>query len=108
MKADLGCIPAHIVAGIGPAIGPCCYEVGRDVVEAARAGFGGEAVLRRGDRSYFDIRRANVRQLLAEGVRRESIEVADICTSCAHDRFFSYRRDGAAGGRLCGVVGFVR
>jgi YfiH family protein len=29
-----GSRPADIVAGIGPAIGPCCYVVGQDVVDA--------------------------------------------------------------------------
>ena len=108
MSEEFGCEPARVLAGIGPAIGPCCYEVGPEVVEAAKDKCGPEAVVRRGGKSYLDLRRATVHQLLAEGVRPENVEVADVCTSCAHDRFFSYRRDGPTGGRFCGIAGWMR
>ena len=29
-----------MIVGIGPSIGPCCFEVGEEVVEAAREGLG--------------------------------------------------------------------
>ena len=106
MCSEMGCDPAHIVAGIGPTIGPCCYEVGPDVLQAAAKGCGAEAVVQRGGKSYFDLRRANIQQLLAAGVRKENIEAADVCTACERERFFfSYRRDGRTGGRFCGIIG---
>jgi YfiH family protein len=108
MRREFGCDPAKIIAGIGPSIGPCCYEVGNDVKEAALAGRGIEEVSPRAGKLFFDLRKANVDQLLAQGVPRGNIEVADICTSCAHDRFFSYRRDGPTGGRACGIVGWMK
>jgi hypothetical protein len=108
MREEFGCDPADVIAGIGPAIGPCCYEVGREVLEAAAKGRGSEAVLQRDGRSYFDLRQANVAQLMAAGLRHERIEVADVCTSCERERFFSYRRDGSAGGRFCGIIGMKK
>jgi YfiH family protein len=80
-------------AFIGPAIGPCHYEVGEEVI--AELGAAAPVTERRGGRTFLDL------AATAEGVlRREGIgEVASagICTHCAEDRFFSYRRDGRTG-----------
>lgn len=105
MCSELGCEPGRIIAGIGPSIGPCCYEVGTEVLQAVISGRGAEAIIRRGLKLYLDIRLANLHQLLAQGISRENIEVADLCTACNSERFFSYRRDGADGGRFCGIIG---
>lgn len=84
--------PGDLVAGIGPAIGPCCYEVGDEVVAAVRTTFDrAEGLLPRNGstRRHFDLWAANQRWLEDAGVR--SIEVARICTACHIDEFFSYR-----------------
>ncbi len=61
---------SDLVAALGPAIGPCCYEVGEELRDA----FGAEAdlVLRPGPRGrpHLDLRQANTRQLLRAGLRR--------------------------------------
>lgn len=84
-------------AAIGPGIGPCCYEVGDEVL-AAFAGVGeGVASGRRLDLSEV------TRRLLKEaGVTR--IETAGICTSCEAKSFFSHRRDAGRTGRQAGLV----
>jgi YfiH family protein len=84
--------PAEIVAGVGPSIGPCCYEVGDEVAAAAREAFDdAEALLPRNGsgRHHFDLWQANRRWLIEAGVRQ--IEVAEICTACHQADFFSYR-----------------
>lgn len=84
--------PADLVAGIGPAIGPCCYEVGDEVVEAVRSTFREPERLlpRNGNaRRHFDLWSANRAWLLEAGVRQ--VEVAECCTACHMDEFFSYR-----------------
>jgi YfiH family protein len=82
-------------AAIGPGIGPCCYEVGGEVL-AAFAHLG-EGVA---DGRMLDLPEA-ARRLLAEaGV--EEVHSAGLCTSCDPDLFFSYRRDGTTG-RQAGV-----
>lgn len=100
MQEQLGCDPRDLIAGLGPSIGPCCYEVGDEVVDAWRqlgldpaAG----AVRRDDGRTIFDLWRANHLALEAAGVPAEQIEVAGVCTRCNADRFFSHRARRAAG-----------
>ena len=90
----------RLTAAIGPAIGPCCYEVGEDVAGPFRARFGRSIV--RGGR--LDIWTAAERLLRESGV--ESVERFDVCTVCDPDRFFSYRRDGKPRGAQ-GVIALV-
>jgi YfiH family protein len=84
-------------AAIGPGIGPCCYEVGDEVL-AAFSGLGeGVAV-----GPMLDLAEVTRRLLAAAGVER--IEAAGLCTSCETELFFSHRRDGGRTGRQGGLV----
>ena len=84
-------------AAIGPGIGPCCYEVGEEVLEAF-SGLG-EGVA---DGRMLDLPEV-ARRLLAEaGV--EDVEGAGLCTSCEPDLFYSHRRDAGRTGRQAGVA----
>ncbi len=96
-----------ILAALGPAIGPCCYEVDAPVQQA----FTGSGVAwdqcatpSGSDRWKLDLSAANREQLLAAGVAAEHIEVADQCVSCSSDWFFSYRRDAGETGRQAGFI----
>jgi len=79
-------------AAIGPGIGPCCYEVGDEVL-GAFAGLGEGVAAGR----MLDLREVARRLLLAAGVER--IEAAGVCTSCEPELFFSHRRDAGRTGR---------
>jgi purine-nucleoside/S-methyl-5'-thioadenosine phosphorylase / adenosine deaminase len=83
-----------VAAAIGPSIGPCHYEVGREVVEAIDAGTGGLA-LTRGEPLALDLPGTLAALLEREGVR--VIDRASECTACEPERFFSNRRDGRSG-----------
>jgi hypothetical protein len=85
-----------LAAAVGPAIGPCCYEVGPDV--SARF----EADLTRG--RVLDLWSAAERALRTAGVSR--VERVDLCTRCNPELFFSHRRQGPVRGAQ-GVVGLV-
>lgn len=88
--------PGGVRAVVGPAIGPCHYEVGEDVALAVAAGSAAGAVTeRREGRVYLDLPGTAARVLRAAGVRR--VEVAEECTACREDRFFSHRRDEITG-----------
>jgi purine-nucleoside/S-methyl-5'-thioadenosine phosphorylase / adenosine deaminase len=91
--------PGRVVAAVGPGIGPCCYEVGEDIVDTYRARFGPTAVRGRN----LDLWTVAERILRDNGV--DSVERVDVCTAC-NDEFFSHRRDGGVTGRQ-GVVGYV-
>jgi len=84
-------------AAIGPAIGPCCYEVGEEVLDAF-AGLGDGVVAGR----MLDLPEVARRQLAAAGVER--IESAGLCTSCEPGLFFSHRRDAGRTGRQGGIA----
>ena len=103
-----GTRPADLLAGVGPAIGPCCYEIDTPVMDAVRRAFGEGAadLLRPVDAGHarLDLWEANRRLLLAAGVPAERIQVAHLCTACRTDLFFSHRREGPATGRFAGVI----
>ena len=44
---------------------------------------------------------------VAAGLRPEAIHHVDDCTRCRADLYHSYRRDGAAAGRMMSFVGFA-
>jgi hypothetical protein len=100
LEASVSALGGWVAAAIGPAIGPCCYEVGPEIRDAYVARFGAAAV--RG--------RALDLPSVAERVLREagatSVERLDTCTACDEDRFFSHRRDAGRTGRQ-GVIAHV-
>lgn len=105
MTDTFGSRPADLVAGIGPAIGPCCYTVGAEVLDTfCRAGL--EPVVRAHDGAVrLDLWESNRRQLLAAGLPPESIEAAGLCTACHVSTFFSHRAERGRTGRMAGAIG---
>jgi YfiH family protein len=96
-------------AALGPAVGPCCYAVGPEVVEAVSRASGAtpERLIRReDDRTILDLAGALRLQLLGMGLADGAISIAPWCTSCRGDLFFSYRRDGPRAGRMMAVIGW--
>jgi YfiH family protein len=89
-----------LAAAIGPAIGPCCYEVGEEVAEPYRARFGDD-VVRVG---RLDLWTSAERALVAAGVQH--VDRFDRCTACEPETFFSHRRDAGNTGRQ-GVIAYV-
>lgn len=92
---------SDIRAGIGPAIGRCCYEVKSDVVEALGAVPSTNA---RGS-LVVDLWEVAEIRLKKAGVDPSSIHLAGVCTSCNPEQFFSYRRQGDKAGRNISVIG---
>lgn len=108
MADQHGSRPQDLRAGVGPAVGKCCYEVDGPVLEPLRLAFPNdwqELVEPKGnERANLDLWEANRRQLLAAGLSPEHIEVAGLCTRCHHDQFFSERAEGRPLGRFGAVI----
>jgi YfiH family protein len=83
-------------AAIGPGIGPCCYEVGEEVLDAFATAGEGVASGR-----MLDLPEVARRLLRQAGV--EEIESAGLCTCCEEELFYSHRRDGDPG-RQAGIA----
>lgn len=99
--------PSEVEAALGPAIGPCCYEVGSEVRDAFTKTSGDTTAVawtRHGTRDLLDLRGAVTALLRAAGVAR----IASIgpCTRCSADHC-SYRRDDADAGRQVSFIGWA-
>jgi YfiH family protein len=98
--AGLGARPERIEAALSPAIGPCCFEVGDEVVNAV-----GEAYARSvGGRTTVDLRAAAAARLIEAGVDPARIVASGECTVCRSEDWFSHR---GMGGRPTGRHGLV-
>ncbi len=91
---------ARLTAAVGPGIGPCCYEVGDDVVKPFTAEYGAEVL----NDGRLDLWRAAELALNRAGVN--DVERTDLCSFCHPELFFSHRRDRGTTGRQ-GVIAAV-
>jgi len=110
MVGEYGCRSAELSAAVSPSAGPCCYEVGDDVLGPLVARRGREAdkfVRLDGVRRFLDLWRLNTVQLIEAGMSSERIDVAGLCSIC-DERFYSYRRSGPACGHAGLIAGFRR
>ncbi|MCY3970383.1 MAG: polyphenol oxidase family protein [Acidobacteria bacterium] len=90
-------VPARAEAWVGPAIGPCCYEVDDDVAGRVESASDAEVVIRRpGRKPHLDLPLAASIQLAGLGVAR--VTRSGCCVRC-DPNWWSYRRDGARAGR---------
>jgi YfiH family protein len=106
MVETFACRPENIIAVIGPAIGPCCYEVGREVIEgAAKTWSTPERFFsqQRENHAHFDLWQANQHQLAAAGVGK--IIQTKLCTACHPAEFFSHRAEKGQTGRFGVIIG---
>lgn len=90
MTEEFLCVPSELKAIVGPCIGPCCFEVGNEVVEA----IGSQCVsgVSANGKPMLDLRMANSMQLVQFGIPEENITVSNECTCCS-GFLPSYRKD---------------
>ena len=137
MRRAFGSDPQELIAAAGPSIRACCYDVGEDVVEAFHGSFAQADGFFRPlpDRSAaatdrysilflsayppghapehapaarLDLTAVARDQLTSAGVNPANIFVAEYCTACRTDLFFSHRREGGQTGRQAAVIGIRR
>jgi len=106
MKQSFNTEPARLIAAIGPAIGPECYEVDEPVMELIRNAFPywqKIATARSLERWSLNLVMANTIELANIGLNRKNIHTLDMCTSCRNDLFYSFRHEGRTG-RMLSVI----
>ena len=91
--------PQDLCVGFGPAMRRCCYEVSQDFNNL----FPLETSVK-SNHYYFDLAQANKREALELGVKEDNIFDSGACTCCDNLKFFSYRKEGPACGRMMSVM----
>jgi len=93
-----------IIAFMGPSIRQCCFEIGPEVSKK----FPIDCLINGNrDRSFLDLQRVAINQLLGSKVLEKNILSSEECTKCNPDKYFSYRRSGSKAGRMIGVIGLT-
>ena len=101
--------PSDCLASIGPSIGACCYEIGDEVVAKFNEVFQNDSdkILHFNQDSkkyHLDLWQANAITLQRAGVLADNIDMANTCTACNKDVFFSYRADNGKTGRIASII----
>lgn len=110
MQENYNTNPADCLVGIGPSIGPCCYEVDAPVIDKLKEEFSewDMLVTPRQERWHLDLWAANRLQLQEIGVKAENIVTSNICTSCNNELFFSHRAEHGRTGRIGAVISLTQ
>jgi purine-nucleoside/S-methyl-5'-thioadenosine phosphorylase / adenosine deaminase len=106
----LGVPAADLVAAIGPAIGPCCYQVDDLVHTRFTDGWSRAPAwfVADGDGHWrLDLPAANAAQLIDAGLRPDAVHQSGQCTAHQPGRWHSHRRDGADAGRMVAAIQLV-
>jgi YfiH family protein len=105
--------PGNILVWLGPAIAACHFEVGEDVyrafMQAAPAGQGAATaatftVGTKVGKWQADLYQLAGLRLQAAGIPAANISGGGLCTYCDKEKFYSYRRDGEAAGRILSQI----
>jgi polyphenol oxidase len=102
-----GSCPEDLIAGFGPAIGGCCYEVEEDCVQPFKNKFPDEeGWLRPGlpGKYFLDLIAVNKMEGKRAGLLPKHIFSMDHCTCCSASKMFSYRREGKTGRILTTIM----
>ena len=109
MASAYGTKASDCIVGIGPSIGPSCFEVDKDVADVFLKLYGNKVVSLSESPGRFKVNlwEANRLGLISAGVSRENIEMAELCTYCRSDLFYSHRGDKGKTGRAVGVMEII-
>ncbi|MFA5073384.1 MAG: peptidoglycan editing factor PgeF [Nitrospirota bacterium] len=106
MQDTFGSDPSTIIAGIGPAIGPECYEVDEPVMTKVKQAFPfwDQIATEHGNgRWHLDLVKTTMKELAQTGIQEWNIHTIGLCTSCRRDLFYSFRAEGRTG-RMLSVI----
>lgn len=103
MEKLYGTNPEDLICVLGPSIGPCCYEVSKDLIEKFNTIITNrdeKFYIIKESKYYLDLWKVNELILTSCGVKKENIVNLNICTSCNSDKFHSYRKHNQTTKRL--------
>jgi YfiH family protein len=100
LKNEFKSNPSDLIIYLGPSISQINYEVGEDVAQ----NFDEEFILKKKGKYYLDIKKANKKMMLDEGVLKSNIQISKLCSYEYESILHSYRRDGQKSGRALGVI----
>lgn len=103
---QLGGAAENILVGIGPHIGPCCYQVGEDLPKAflQKQPYLKNFFIKNENGGYLDLLAICRQQLEKEGIRKTNIAQFLDCTACQNQHWWSYRQEGKSCGSLLTVI----
>ncbi len=109
MQTEYGSQPGDILCAIGPSICGSCYEISADVAEEFEQAFSeqeaADILKNTGNGKYhLDLWKANTYILQNAGIRKEHIEVTDLCTCCNPELLYSHRASQGKRGNLAAVI----
>lgn len=106
MEKEYNSNSRDILIGIGPSIGPCCYEVSEDLGKQFKERYPDfpNILIEKNNKIFLDLWKTNYLQAKDKGVRKENIIMSKACTSCNVDKFHSYRKERKTKERLVAAI----
>ncbi len=97
----MGSSVEDIIVSMSPAIGKCCYEIGKDVYNKLKKDkIFSNIFIMKNKKIFMDLHKANYTLLLKAKIKKKNIYINDLCTYCNKKLFFSFRREGGKTGRM--------
>lgn len=108
MQSEFGSSPKDIIAGIGPCIGKCCYEVDSTVYKQFQhleyLDFEKIFTKKANGKYMLDLPEANKQILQNAGLKSENMDISDVCTFCNSDILHSHRATNGERGNLALII----
>lgn len=108
LKKRYNSLEDDIIAGIGPSIGLCCFEVDKPVADVflEKLPFCKKFIIKEENKNKYriDLQSINKQILINAGLKEKNIEVADLCTKCMSDIFYSHRVMGDERGSMAALM----
>lgn len=107
LKKEFEINPKDILVGVGPCIGPCCYEVDIKVIRSIKnSSTQWKDFIKplKTNRYSLNLVGLNVQQLIDAGIEKENVHYANVCTACHSKLFFSHRAGEGKTGRQLSFI----
>ncbi len=108
MQKEFGSNPSDIIAGIGPCINKCCYEVDDPVysefLKLDYLQLDKIFTPKSNGKYMLNLIEANRQILLNAGIREQNMDLSDICTCCNSKELHSHRATNGERGNLALII----